>query len=67
MKKTKTFIFAGMLFLAGTALFSCSSNVIAEYKCPMECEGDKIYDELGKCPVCKMELVKISEIEKDDI
>lgn len=36
------------------------SNSVSEhkekFKCPMECEGDKTYDEMGKCPVCGMDL-----------
>lgn len=32
----------------------------AHYQCPMKCEGDKTYDEPGNCPVCKMELKKVS-------
>ena len=31
-----------------------------KYYCPMLCEGDKIYDEPGKCPVCGMNLVPVS-------
>ena len=31
----------------------------AHYQCPMKCEGDKTYDEPGKCPVCKMDLKKV--------
>ena len=27
------------------------------FYCPMQCEGDKIYDEPGDCPVCGMDLV----------
>ncbi|KPM49262.1 heavy metal-binding domain-containing protein [Jiulongibacter sediminis] len=27
-----------------------------KYSCPMACEGDKTYDEAGKCPVCEMDL-----------
>ncbi|MEJ5053757.1 heavy metal translocating P-type ATPase [Sphingobacterium sp. MYb382] len=30
-----------------------------KYYCPMMCEGDKIYDEFGSCPVCGMNLEKI--------
>lgn len=26
------------------------------YQCPMKCEGEKVYDEPGACPVCKMDL-----------
>ena len=33
----------------------------AHYQCPMKCEGEKMYEELGSCPVCKMDL---KEIEK---
>lgn len=28
------------------------------YYCPMHCEGDKMYDKPGDCPVCGMDLVK---------
>ncbi|MGJ1453097.1 heavy metal-binding domain-containing protein, partial [Sphingobacterium spiritivorum] len=27
------------------------------YYCPMHCEGDKVYDAPGSCPVCGMFLV----------
>jgi hypothetical protein len=30
-----------------------------KYKCPMKCEGDKIYDVQGNCPVCNMKLVPV--------
>lgn len=29
-----------------------------KYYCPMRCEGDKMYDEPGDCPVCGMHLKK---------
>lgn len=29
-----------------------------KYYCPMHCEGDKVYDKSGDCPVCGMDLVK---------
>jgi hypothetical protein len=29
----------------------------AAYACPMDCEKGKTYSEVGKCPVCKMDLV----------
>ena len=32
--------------------------VAASYYCPMECEGDKTYEEPGSCPVCGMDLVE---------
>lgn len=28
------------------------------YYCPMHCEGEKVYDKPGDCPVCGMDLVK---------
>ena len=31
-----------------------SKNV--KYQCPMDCEKGKLYDQPGKCPVCKMDL-----------
>ena len=31
-----------------------------KYFCPMFCEGDKVYDQPGNCPVCHMHLEKIT-------
>lgn len=33
-----------------------------KYYCPMYCEGDKVYDKAGDCPVCGMDLIKGQEI-----
>ncbi|WP_264558337.1 heavy metal translocating P-type ATPase [Flavobacterium sp. N2270] len=33
-----------------------------KYYCPMHCEGDKVYDKAGDCPVCGMDLVKEPEV-----
>ncbi len=30
-----------------------------QYYCPMRCEGDKVYNEPGDCPVCGMHLKKV--------
>ena len=29
-----------------------------KFYCPMHCEGDKLYDQAGSCPVCGMDLVQ---------
>lgn len=29
------------------------------YICPMKCEGEKTYEEMGKCPVCAMGLEEV--------
>lgn len=34
------------------------------YYCPMHCEGDKIYEKPGNCPVCGMNLVQQPSITK---
>ncbi len=34
---------------------------IGKHYCPMFCEGDKVYDEKGSCPVCHMDLDPITE------
>ena len=38
------------------------SNNKGKYYCPMHCEGNKIYDKAGDCPVCGMDLVKQASI-----
>lgn len=32
---------------------------VPKYYCPMHCEGDKLYDQPGNCPVCGMHLVEL--------
>ena len=34
---------------------------VASYSCPMKCEGDKTYDQQGKCPKCGMDLKEKKE------
>ena len=38
------------------------SNAQGKYYCPMHCEGEKVYDKTGDCPVCGMDLVKEATI-----
>ncbi len=38
-----------------------------KYYCPMHCEGDKVYDRPGTCPVCGMNLEKIQELRIDAV
>jgi len=33
------------------------------YQCPMDCEKGKTYKEEGSCPVCKMDLKKVTNKE----
>ncbi|MFE3869966.1 heavy metal translocating P-type ATPase [Flavobacterium sp. ZS1P70] len=42
----------------GESLETLPSNVPGKYYCPMHCEGEKVYDRPGDCPVCGMDLVK---------
>jgi Heavy metal binding domain len=35
------------------------------YQCPMKCEGKKIYEAPGNCPVCNMNLVPLNEIKRN--
>ena len=39
-------------------------NNSALYQCPMKCEGEKVYNAPGNCPVCGMHLVPLGEIDK---
>jgi len=38
------------------------TNAPGKYYCPMHCEGEKVYDKAGDCPVCGMDLVKAPEL-----
>lgn len=41
-------------------------NAVGKYYCPMFCEGDKVYDEPGSCPVCGMDLVTIEATGEEE-
>lgn len=38
------------------------TNAQGKYYCPMHCEGEKVYDKAGDCPVCGMDLVKAPDL-----
>lgn len=40
-----------------------SQSMAAVYQCPMKCEGDKTYDQPGKCPKCGMDLKEVENHE----
>jgi Cu2+-exporting ATPase len=44
-----------------------SENAAGKYYCPMHCEGDKVYDKAGDCPVCGMHLVKQPELSSTNV
>jgi len=58
-----------IIALALTLIASCSSKkaetqneqnqAIEQYQCPMKCT-EEVFDKAGKCPVCEMDLEKIS-------
>ena len=70
----KTKILTAAILLSSVMFFASCGNKTSEsnkathtneqatnvkYHCPMRCEGDKMYDEPGQCPVCNMNLEKM--------
>ena len=60
----------GLALIAAFSAVSCKNEekkvekseevAVAEYQCPMKCEGDKTYtDKDTKCPVCGMGLKEV--------
>lgn len=41
---------------------SFDASAAGKYYCPMYCEGDKVYDDAGDCPVCGMDLLKVPDL-----
>lgn len=41
-----------------------SGDMVNGFRCPMKCEGEKAYAEVGSCPKCGMEMKKV-EMKKD--
>jgi hypothetical protein len=78
MKKqviTTTLLLIATIFMAScgnTGNETSNENTTAEmktamYQCPMKCEGEKMYEKQGTCPVCKMDLETVSnEIEQSE-
>ncbi|HEY6143571.1 MAG TPA: heavy metal-binding domain-containing protein, partial [Flavobacterium sp.] len=42
------------------------ASASGKYYCPMFCEGDKVYDEAGDCPVCGMDLVATYAVDEEE-
>jgi protein SCO1/2 len=62
----------GLALITAFTVVSCKNEnkkvenseevAVAEYQCPMKCEGDKTYtDKDVKCPVCGMNLKKVEK------
>lgn len=57
--------FLSMMLMA-FVLVSCGEKLdkkAVAYQCPMHCEDAKTYKEQQNCPICKMELQKVSKAE----
>ena len=57
MKFVLIISFFSALFLTSSCTNSTEKS--KGYACPMECEGKKIYEKAGQCPVCEMDLEKM--------
>ncbi len=42
-----------------TSVPTATVPVAAKFYCPMKCEGEKTYDQPGRCPVCNMKLKEV--------
>lgn len=42
-------------------------SALGKYYCPMFCEGDKVYNKAGDCPICGMDLVKAPDLKATKI
>ncbi|MBP0904684.1 SCO family protein [Mariniflexile gromovii] len=72
MQHLKYIVFA---FITVLAFQSCKTDkksndgTVEVYQCPMECEGNKTYNEAGSCPICHMDLKAVetsSKLVNDD-
>ncbi len=71
MKNKTSLIFTALSLFLLMFIGSCGSRTsesktekteqteYAMYQCPMKCEGEKMYDKPGQCPVCNMDLIKV--------
>lgn len=42
-------------------LVVATSDATEKYQCPMNCQGDTAYTTAGQCPVCEMDLEKVTQ------
>lgn len=60
---TAAFLLTAVMFMAscGSKKETTTTEQIANamYQCPMKCEGEKMYDKPGSCPVCNMDLKQV--------
>ncbi len=47
--------------------FVLPKSASGKYYCPMFCEGDKVYNKTGDCPICGMDLVKALDLKATNI
>lgn len=63
MRKTMRLLIIFFYSMTGTISNSSAMSLsvvdTVRYQCPMQCEGEKTYDQPGTCPVCGMDLEKI--------
>lgn len=45
----------------GKGLVVATDTATVKYQCPMQCQGDTAYTTAGQCPVCEMDLEKVTE------
>lgn len=57
-------VFAAVL-ISFTNCTPSSGHTGVKYQCPMKCEGEKLYERPGKCPVCKMNLEVVNVPSKN--
>jgi len=50
--------------LANEDIIKPSNHGNGKFYCPMHCEGEKLYDKAGDCPVCGMDLVQQASISQ---
>lgn len=66
VKYIMMFLFSIML-LSSCKKEKSNTSLATVYECPMLCEGDKLYNEEGSCPVCKMDLIQRNQKEAKEL
>lgn len=68
MKLLKYSIISLITFMAFSSCNSekkTNNDLVDVYQCPMQCEGDKTYNEEGSCPVCEMDLKELDHSSEE--
>jgi protein SCO1/2 len=64
---TIVFLFVSFITITSCVESKTTSLETVTYQCPMKCEGEKTYSKEGSCPICKMDVMPLSNPNSEKV